>query len=428
MKLARQIKILILGRNTYMESYADFKQVMLSGYFAIIGVLGFLLYLVSFFTEQSVAENLIFFTAFLLMGSTLYFHRRRKHGVANFILLGTLNFTVFLFASSESIRSGAFVFFMVSILGSFSLFSHVSKKNAIFFSLLSIILFILAYTLPVSILPYRHYSNEVLTVNAVLNTTIALIAVTIDVFLLVNLNQFNTERLNENNKLLIKANEELDRFVYSTSHDLRAPLTSIMGLINIMADTKDRKEMDRYLHMMRDRIYSLDHFIKDITDYSRNNRKEVNKENVNLKELAVEVWEELRFAPEAASIQFDVQVSESVKVISDKNRLKVILSNLISNAIRYHDQSKATQYIRLIGETGNTGLILTIGDNGQGIAPEYHRKVFDMFYRANERSKGSGLGLYIVKETLEKLSGSISLDSKPGAGSSFTITLPRQQA
>lgn len=426
MKLRKRIKLLILGKNTYMESYADFKQVMLSGYYAIIGMLAFSIYLLFFFKQESVTVNVIFFTGLLLMGSTIYFHRRQKHVVANFILLSTLNLTIYLFASSESVRSGTFVFFIVSILASFSLFSYVNRKRAIFFALVSVALFILAYTLPVSILPYRHYTDEYLAMNVVVNSTIAIIAVTIDVFLLINLNHFNTVQLDENNKLLVKTNEELDRFVYSTSHDLRAPLTSIMGLINIIANSKDRQEIDRYLHMMRDRIYSLDHFIKDITDYSRNNRKEVNKENVDLKELATEVWEELRFAPEASSIQFDIQINESVKVVTDRSRLKVILSNLLSNAIRYHDQGKASQYIQLIGEVGNTGLLLRVEDNGQGIAPEYHRKVFDMFYRANERSKGSGLGLYIVKETLEKLSGSISLDSKPGLGSSFKITLPQR--
>jgi signal transduction histidine kinase len=102
----------------------------------------------------------------------------------------------------------------------------------------------------------------------------------------------------------------------------------------------------------------------------------------------------------------------------------VIMSNLISNAIRYHDNRKDTQYIRLHAEIKDKAFYLTIEDNGQGIAVEYHNRIFDMFYRANEHSKGSGLGLYIVKEALIKLSGTIHLESAPGVGSTFIVMVP----
>jgi signal transduction histidine kinase len=224
--------------------------------------------------------------------------------------------------------------------------------------------------------------------------------------------------------LLVKANAELDRFVYSTSHDLRAPLSSVMGLINISDSVQDPIVLKRYLGMMKDRMLSLDKFIKDITDYSRNNRKEIGREKFILKDLALEVWEELRYAPEATHIKFEVTFSDHAEVHSDKSRLKVILSNLISNAIRYHDQRKISPFIRLHFMPREQGFHLKVEDNGQGIPPEYHHKIFDMFYRANESSTGSGLGLYIVKETLDRLSGSVLVESRPGTGSSFTILLP----
>jgi signal transduction histidine kinase len=228
----------------------------------------------------------------------------------------------------------------------------------------------------------------------------------------------------ERNHELNKTNAELDRFVYSTSHDLRAPLTSLMGLINITQDTTDPKDINKYLVMMKDRIHSLDKFIKDITDYSRNNRLEITHESIRMEELALEVWDSLKFAPEARRISFEVNISHDVTVGSDKNRLKVIMSNLISNAIRYHDERKPDQFIRLFVEVRDRNFYLKVEDNGQGIAHEYHTRIFDMFYRANEKSKGSGLGLYIVKEALSKLSGSIHLESAPGIGSTFTVRLP----
>jgi signal transduction histidine kinase len=101
-----------------------------------------------------------------------------------------------------------------------------------------------------------------------------------------------------------------------------------------------------------------------------------------------------------------------------------VLSNLISNAIRYHDQRKENQYIRLYHKTIGSSFTLHIEDNGQGISPELQGKVFDMFFRGNESSQGSGLGLYIVKETVAKLSGRIQLKSNAKEGSTFSVTLP----
>ncbi len=199
-----------------------------------------------------------------------------------------------------------------------------------------------------------------------------------------------------------------------------------MGLINIADQNTDPQEVKRYLGMMRERVYSLDKFIKDITDYSRNNRLEIARDKVKLTDLANEVWESLKFAPDAENINFQVDISDDIVVESDKNRLKVIISNLVSNAIRYHDRRKDAQFIRLRAQVNGRVFYLKVEDNGQGIAPEYHTKIFDMFYRANEQSKGSGLGLYIVKEALIKLSGSIHLESSLGIGSTFTVKLPKR--
>lgn len=142
--------------------------------------------------------------------------------------------------------------------------------------------------------------------------------------------------------------------------------------------------------------------------------------------MATEIWESLKFSPEADRINFHIDIAHDAFVMSDKNRLRVIMGNLISNAIRYHDERKDEKFIRLNHQMNGKVFYLKVQDNGQGIAPEYHTKIYDMFYRGNEQSKGSGLGLYIVKEALVKLSGSIHLESSPGIGSTFTIKLPKR--
>jgi signal transduction histidine kinase len=424
MGFKRLFRNLIIGKNRYVSSYGEFKQAMLSGHMALMGILVCLIYIIAHLFLGGEDAIPVHIATIIPLVITIFLHRRGKHRIANFFLLPTINIAVFLFASSESIKAGTFVFFITNAVAAFAMFSYKERHIAIWFSLLTYVLFIASCILDLSLLPRRTYGEELILFNIITNFSVALPSTVMCVYLLINLNHYNGLQLSERNDQLKKTNTELDRFVYSTSHDLRAPLTSLMGLINITNNTKDQEELKKYLGMMRDRVHSLDKFIKDITDYSRNNRLEIANEKVKLVALALEVWESLKFAPDAERISFNIDIPDEITVDSDKNRLKVIMSNLISNAIRYHDNRKETQYIRLHAEVKNKFFYLMIEDNGQGIASEYHSRIFDMFYRANEQSKGSGLGLYIVKEALMKLSGSIHLESSPGIGSTFIVMLP----
>jgi signal transduction histidine kinase len=286
------------------------------------------------------------------------------------------------------------------------------------------VLLILAYLVDFSILPFRYYDAQMMLYTRLMNFTIAALVCIGGVFMLIRLNHKNSVKLVENYKLLTKVNTELDRFVYSTSHDLRAPLTSILGLINIADLSNNEDDTKRYLGMMKDRVLLLDKFIKDITDYSRNNRLEIERQKVKLAKVSQEVWDLLKYTPEAQQVNFQLEIPEDVEIESDESRLKTVLLNLISNAIRYQDKKKIDKYVRLRYQMNGKGYHIKVEDNGQGIEPAYHSKIFDMFFRANETSKGSGLGLYIVKETISKLSGTIQLESAPGVGSTFTLKLP----
>ena len=424
MQFKKWVRDLIIGEDKYIESYSEFKQVMLSGQFAMIGMLLCLIYLVFDIALGTYANIPVFGGAIVLLGISIKIHRKGNHCVANYFLLPTINITLYLLAASESPNTGAFIFFIVNSVAAFAVFNYKKRLISILFAVFTYVLFVLAYFVDFSILPERIYNDDTLTFFVVLNFSAALPAAVMAVYLLISLNHYNALQLIENNNLLTKTNTELDRFVYSTSHDLRAPLTSVMGLINITERSKNPDEVAKYLDMMRDRVLSLDRFIKDITDYSRNNRLEVKKETVNLYSLSHEVWESLKFSPEAENINFHVDIPSDLTIVSDRNRLQVIIGNLISNAVRYHDSRKRDQYIRLHYQVSGRVFCIKVEDNGQGIDREYHSKIFEMFYRANEKSKGSGLGLYIVKEALMKLSGSIQLDSTPGLGTTITIKLP----
>jgi len=240
----------------------------------------------------------------------------------------------------------------------------------------------------------------------------------------INYRRSQEEKIITQNKMLEKANQELDRFVYATSHDLRSPLMSVLGLVNIAMLETTPAEVNHCLVMIRDRIKNLDEFIKEIIHFSRNARVEVVREPVVPSELVSSILDNLNFMEGMNKIKLDNCIQKDLIYSTDKNRMRIILSNLLSNAIKYHDLEKNAPFIRIDMKRLNGKMLLSIADNGEGIPEENREKVFDMFYRASEKSEGSGLGLYIVKEMVEKLDGEIKLYSTIHEGTEFQITLP----
>lgn len=234
------------------------------------------------------------------------------------------------------------------------------------------------------------------------------------------------EILRKNNEELVKINEELDHFVYSTSHNLRAPLTSILGIVNLIRNYSNPDEYLTYIDLIESSVRKLDETIQEINNYSKNTRTEVTPESVCFEELIQNVIESLSFLENAGKINISYIIPAGFVFISDSSRLKMILNNILSNAIKYYNPIQEDPFIHVVLRPEKEGVSIKIKDNGLGIAKEYHEKIFNMFFRASTKSSGSGLGLYIVKEAVLKLSGKIQLESVPGEGSEFRIFLPRE--
>lgn len=229
--------------------------------------------------------------------------------------------------------------------------------------------------------------------------------------------------LEKQNQQLIKTNSELDRFVYSVSHDLRSPLTSILGLLSLIETESEEPDTLEHAEMIRNSINRLDAFIKNILSYSRNNRTGLEIENIPIQETAHEIVESLQSMEEAKGIHYEIDIKEQQPFYTDRLRFNTILENLISNAIKYHRKEQSGRYIKILGHSDHEKLQITISDNGIGIAPEHHQKIFDMFFRLSGKKDGSGIGLYIVKDTIAMLQGSIEIQSEKGIGTTFSITL-----
>jgi len=225
------------------------------------------------------------------------------------------------------------------------------------------------------------------------------------------------------NTELQKTNTELDRFVYSVSHDLRSPLTSIFGLASFIEEESLEAETLEHIGMIKKSINRLDEFIKNILCYSRNNRTGLDIVQISLQKETTDIVNSVGSIKEAEGIHFEIDIKEHQPFYSDRLRLNTLLENLISNAVKYHKPNQDGNYIKITGHTTLEKLTLSIADNGIGIAPEHHNKIFDMFFRISGNKNGSGIGLYIVKDTIQMLQGTIQVHSKEGKGSTFDITL-----
>ena len=221
------------------------------------------------------------------------------------------------------------------------------------------------------------------------------------------------ENLKEALKTLEERNFELDQFVYKTSHDLRSPLSSVLGIINLMKiDTAPERSLE-YIDRIESSILRLDDFIQSMLNYSRNNRVEIKPELIDYIEIVNNSINDLKYYKNFDSIRIHWEVSgEQVDFHSDALRIKIIFNNIISNAIKYQDLQKDDRHIRIKIYVAQDKTLLHFQDNGIGIEKEYLKNIYKMFYRATEEAEGSGLGLYIVKQTVDKLRGKIHIDSE----------------
>ena len=231
-------------------------------------------------------------------------------------------------------------------------------------------------------------------------------------------------RLIDKNRDLQKVNSELDSFVYRVSHDLRAPLTSILGLISLMKIETSHDKVSEYIDLQERSILKLDLFIKEIINLSRNSRLGITVGKIDFDELLNEIFEGQNYNKAAEKVNRICVIEEDISFYTDRQRLSIILNNLISNSLKYISPHKEEPFVELNVYSEGNNCVIEVSDNGIGISEVYIPKIFKMFFRATQDFNGSGLGLYIVKETIEKLKGKITVKSKMRYGTTFKVVLP----
>lgn len=406
------------SRNTY-------KRAVLRGQLSLVGILVGGIYTVLDLSNDLYVSIPYYMLLILLCAVVFWMNRKGEYLWANILFLLVLVFLIYIFADNDVNHTDVGTYFIVYALVALSLCGLDQIRLGLMFCGLGLIGFFMAYyvDLPPIIQPVV-YSQSYIRILIVTNFFLSFSVAAALLFFSLNINHKTEKALLRNNQLLTKTNQELDRFVYSASHDLRAPLTSILGLIELSERSNNPEEIRHCLTLMRSRIADLDSFIKEIIDYSRNARQEVRVENFNLYELVEEVTNGLKFGHGMEGIFIRYAIPQDLKVTTDRSRLKVVLNNLIGNALKYSNLLHEEPVVFVKAGMNDHNLKIQVEDNGIGIDSDHLPKIFEMFYRASERSQGSGLGLYIVKETLDKLKGHIQVKSTHGHGSVFTVEVP----
>lgn len=238
----------------------------------------------------------------------------------------------------------------------------------------------------------------------------------------------NRAELKQKNAQLEKLNNELNKFIYSISHDVRSPLMSILGVVQLSKASKKSKEVENYFDLINICVLRLDTFIRNVIDYYKNSNAEEIKDTIDFNELAKEVIDSLRNID--PDVVFEPEVKQTAKFVGDLFRIDVVLKNLVSNAIKYRNpENKNAHCIKLKITANEKEACILVEDNGIGISNEHLQNIFKLFFRTGSinQKEGSGIGLYIVKEATEKIKGTVSVESTPLAGTTFKVVIPNQK-
>ena len=221
---------------------------------------------------------------------------------------------------------------------------------------------------------------------------------------------------------LQKANDELNRFIYSTSHDLRSPLASVMGILNLAHMENSVDDPNGYLGMIETCVNKMDLFIQKIIEYYKSIRVEDEHTKIDFNVLLDESIK--MFKMQKPDVEYVLDIEQPTQFVNDAFRMSVIIDNLISNAVKYQKPNEKNPKVEISVKTDSEKASIKIEDNGVGILDQHLNSIFKMFFRSSNSVNGLGIGLYIVKEALNRIGGEISVQSNYGRGTTFYLQIP----
>ncbi|MFI5140682.1 MAG: sensor histidine kinase, partial [Sphingobacteriales bacterium] len=211
---------------------------------------------------------------------------------------------------------------------------------------------------------------------------------------------------------------------YSVSHDIRGPLTGILGAINLAREVDNVEEMKEMLFLMEKSVQKLNTYVLSMHDYYSLQRGELKITAINFNEIIDELKAIYALNSKANNVAFNVSVKQDEAFLNDEAPIRLIINNLLSNAFKYQDKNSKNKSVEVSVEVKKSEATIYVKDTGIGILTSHLGEIFNLFFRSNSLEVGSGFGLYNVKSALLKLNGQVEVDSVLNQGTTFKVTIP----
>jgi signal transduction histidine kinase len=407
------------------------KRNILFSQITLVGSIAGILHAIEGMVDRNFALPFLDFTMTVFIFVSYLINESGRHLTAKIFLLVFLNLFFFFYSLITPREIGIYVFYFPWVAVAALIFNDDERFWRIFFIALSIVLLLVLFISDFGLLSSWRLSNIDAGRPLVFNIVTSILITAIFIFFMIHISEGSEQKLRrltneirQKNAELQRTNEQLDRFVYSASHDIKLPIISIKGLTHLATIDCEDQKAKTYFSKIERQADKLGMFLLAMIEYTRNNKTGLSVEKVNLSILVDEIIEDLSHLENAHRIEFRKFVRIEGEISIDRVRFMVILNNLLSNAIKYHNYDIENPWVKIMISKVDNTIQVMVADNGHGIKDMYKDKIFEMFFRASNSPLGSGLGLFIVKETVEKMKGKIMLSSTEGEGACFRIDLP----
>ncbi len=353
----------------------------------------------------------------------LLLNKRGKYEAARILFTGFIHLSIFFLSAIRTDLLLTYPMLLAGVLICYLLFFDDAQWKLVGNILIMLGIFsifqVTSYTIPYQVT----VTDQLLNRAFIINIGCILASVVLSLMYLMVVYEKSEKNLRRTLVELKHRNQEMDQYVYRVSHDLRAPLCSVTGLVNLAQEEEDLVAVRQYLTMVASTIKKSDNFIQSVLTHSKVLNMELKPVRIDLEQLIGECFNDLSEMPDWQRVELTIKTEASSLFCNDVFRLTTIFHNLLENAIRYQNLEDPKSFIHCDISVNSRQAIIVMADTGIGVERESIRKIFDMFYRGTEKSQGAGLGLYIVKQALDRIGGTVSVESQPDQGTRFTLKL-----
>jgi len=230
----------------------------------------------------------------------------------------------------------------------------------------------------------------------------------------------------DRNQIIEKKNLELDAFFHRVSHDLKGPISSLVSIDALLRRELKDATILNFLDLSISQVHRINKILDELIMLTRVSHAELQQQPIDFKTIIDDILSSLEGLENFSHIRIETKIEKNVTYKAPWVLINTILQNLIENAIKYGRIDQRTPYVKINVHADGGLLQVVVTDNGIGLTKENTKLIFDMFYQVNKQMTGTGLGLYILQRAVEKLSGTVTVDSVPNRGSTFSIRLPLQ--